>query len=190
MLLLALLFGFTIIKRHSRQGVRHSKRRSRNYKWKLHHSKRRSKHYATSTQAAQELDSQGCSTAIETSSPAPAASNENFTGSGFSCNGNTSGSASFYDVSNASENDGYTNQVSCGTAIPSDGLFVAIPSSCFTSSECNRLLTVTYSGKSITVPILDECASCESDKLDLSIGAWKVLESNTDIGILQDVSWS
>ena len=109
---------------------------------------------------------------------------------GFSCNGSKGGKASFYDITSASENDGYANQVSCGGSIPADGLFVAVPSSCFSSSLCNTVITVSYNGNSIQLPILDECASCNSDQIDLTDVAWTKLESNTDIGILEGVTWS
>ena len=109
--------------------------------------------------------------------------------SGFVCNGYSSGKASFYDVYNAAENDGYTGQVSCGGAIPKNGLFVAVSSNCFIRSVCGKSIVVTYKGKSISVPILDECATCDSSQIDLSIKAWKMLESNLKIGVLKNVQW-
>eukprot|EP00834_Sanchytrium_tribonematis_P005793 NODE_376_length_8513_cov_1.020086.p6 type:complete len:187 gc:universal NODE_376_length_8513_cov_1.020086:2204-2764(+) len=97
--------------------------------------------------------------------------------------GSKSGIASFYDVNNPSENNGYTGQVSCPIAIPSNGMYAALPVQCM-QNQCGKVLTITYNGKSITVPVIDECNGCASNQVDLSVSAWRALESNTNIGIL------
>ena len=98
--------------------------------------------------------------------------------------------ASFYDVNSAAENDGFTGQFSCqGKTVPSNNLYAAVASSCFDSSMCGKSATLTYKGKTIQVPILDECASCDAGQIDVSTTSWKMLEPNTEIGIL-DLQWN
>eukprot|EP00835_Amoeboradix_gromovi_P002036 NODE_106_length_19857_cov_0.799980.p10 type:complete len:200 gc:universal NODE_106_length_19857_cov_0.799980:3104-3703(+) len=108
------------------------------------------------------------------------------------CISSASGQGTFYDVFNSAENDGYTGQFRCPIPVPSDGIYAAIASSCFESgnSACGKMVTVNYNGKSIQVPILDECATCDDNHIDLSIGAFKALERNMDIGVLKGLSWS
>eukprot|EP00834_Sanchytrium_tribonematis_P001319 NODE_31_length_37178_cov_0.413576.p18 type:complete len:223 gc:universal NODE_31_length_37178_cov_0.413576:35198-34530(-) len=101
------------------------------------------------------------------------------------------GQGTFYDVHNPSENDGYTGQVRCPVSIPGDGIYAAVPSTCFSSGNgvCGQTVNVNYKGKSIAVPIIDECASCEGSHIDLSVGAFKSLESDLNVGVLQGLSW-
>ena len=108
----------------------------------------------------------------------------------FNCNGITSGKASFYDIQSSSQNDGFSEQVSCGSSLPVDGLFVAVSSACFSMNLCHQTITVTYNHNTIQVPILDECASCAMDQIDLTQPAWVLLESDTNIGVLDGVIWS
>ena len=70
-------------------------------------------------------------------------------------------------------------------------LQMVVASTCFISgnSICGSSVSVNYNGKIITVPILDECASCEEGHIDLSISAFKALESNLDVGILQGLTY-
>ena len=102
------------------------------------------------------------------------------------------GQGTFYDVHNAAENDGYTSQFSCPVNVPADGMYAAVSSSCFSDGKsiCGTVVTVSYNGKSIQVPILDECASCEGNHIDLSKGAFSALESNLEVGIIKGITWS
>ena len=105
------------------------------------------------------------------------------------CSG-SSGSASFYDVNNPEENDGFTGQFSCqGKTVPSNNMYAAVASSCFDKTVCGKLASLTYKGETIEVPILDECSTCKPNQIDLSAQAWSSLESNQDIGILE-LTWS
>eukprot|EP00834_Sanchytrium_tribonematis_P006857 NODE_549_length_6180_cov_0.430357.p3 type:complete len:180 gc:universal NODE_549_length_6180_cov_0.430357:1946-1407(-) len=172
--LLSAIFVDHLEKRHSSKSLK--KRRNRHKRLRFEKKQRGNK-------KSKKSPTSSTSTSTDTSSiSSPSTGN-------FKCNGISSGSASFYDVTSASENDGYANQVACNTAIPSDGLFVAISSDCFSQSICNQQITVNYNGKSIKVPIIDECASCGIDLIDLSMNAWTALESDTNIGVLQNVNW-
>ncbi|WP_326567154.1 RlpA-like double-psi beta-barrel domain-containing protein [Amycolatopsis rhabdoformis] len=58
------------------------------------------------------------------------------------------------------------------------------------SRACGRQLRVDYSGKSITVTVVDECATCAgSGQLDLTRGAFEVLAGNADVGAIY-TTWS
>lgn len=83
----------------------------------------------------------------------------------------------------------------CGTSIDANSqMLVAAPKGLWTSSNpnndplCNKKIKVTYQGKSITVPIKDQCPSCDNSKIDLSRPAFAKL-GNTDLGILEPVTW-
>lgn len=67
-------------------------------------------------------------------------------------------------------------------------MLVAIGSSWWTTANPNLdplcqsvCVTVSYNGKSITVPVKDKCPSCDSNHLDLSLPAFRQL-ANPDIG--------
>eukprot|EP01132_Coremiostelium_polycephalum_P008557 gene8557-10525_t len=83
----------------------------------------------------------------------------------------------------------------CGTQInAATQLLVAAPVAHWTSSNpnndplCNNVFVkVTYNGKTITVPVKDQCPSCPANKIDLSQPAFASL-ANTDLGIIP-ITW-
>eukprot|EP00834_Sanchytrium_tribonematis_P006469 NODE_479_length_6970_cov_0.750982.p3 type:complete len:289 gc:universal NODE_479_length_6970_cov_0.750982:5874-5008(-) len=96
-----------------------------------------------------------------------------------SCSGSSSGKATFYDSEN-----GYGN---CGSQIPNKGLYVAISKGCYSESVCGKQIKVSYQGKSVVLPVLDSCPSCDSDHIDISRDAFAQI-ANLDAGVIQ-VSW-
>ena len=95
------------------------------------------------------------------------------------CPGAPSGSATFYD-----SQDGYGH---CGSKIPNDGLYAAISTGCYSASICGKQVKVTHGGKSIVVPILDSCQSCDAGHIDISRSAFQNIAS-LDLGVIP-VSW-
>jgi hypothetical protein len=100
------------------------------------------------------------------------------------------GPATYYD------NEGYG---ACGTWInAATEMLVAVPASYWTSANPNLdplcsgvSVQVTYNGKTITVPVKDQCPSCEPNHIDLSQAAFAQFasaDSNTTPGVL-NVSW-
>ena len=49
-------------------------------------------------------------------------------------------------------------------------------------------VTVTYAGKSITVPVKDKCPSCDSTHIDLSQSAFAQLAA-PDLGVVNGITW-
>lgn len=101
------------------------------------------------------------------------------------------GKASFYDVYDPAQNHGWVGQVKCGGALPEDGLFAAVSSTCFDTNMdiCGTMVDVMYNGKRITLPILDACVGCPENQIDLSAKAFGELEPDYSVGILQGLSW-
>ncbi|MCP2262190.1 Rare lipoprotein A (RlpA)-like double-psi beta-barrel [Streptoalloteichus tenebrarius] len=96
------------------------------------------------------------------------------------------GKATYYDDS------GYG---ACGTRINADReMLVAVPAAYWTTSNPNKdplcknvSVEVTYKGKTIKVPVKDQCPSCDSKHIDLSRAAFARL-ADTDLGRI-DVTW-
>jgi hypothetical protein len=77
------------------------------------------------------------------------------------------------------------NEVACGGYYQNSDPLVAISINLFQSmggnSICGKTITASYNGNTITVPILDECESCNEDPyghIDLSPGAIQQLDPN------------
>jgi len=78
---------------------------------------------------------------------------------------------------------------SCGKPLQNSDFIVALPPS-YMKASCSKCVDVFYNGKSIKVTVEDTCPGCATTgRIDLSIGAWKALESNTGKGLIP-VTWS
>jgi hypothetical protein len=100
------------------------------------------------------------------------------------------GTATYYN------NSGYG---ACGTYInPASEMLVAVSYAWWTSANPNNdplcsgvSVQVTYNGKTITIPVKDQCPSCDAGHIDLSQAAFAQFASvdpNTTPGVL-NVSW-
>ncbi|MFD5466397.1 cysteine/serine endopeptidase inhibitor [Kitasatospora sp. NPDC127059] len=84
----------------------------------------------------------------------------------------------------------------CGTRInAADQLLVAVPHSWWTSANPNNdplckgiSVKVSYQGKTITVPVKDQCPSCDSTHIDLSQPAFAKL-APLDKGVINGLTW-
>ncbi len=205
MLLLTFILAITLFPRHDNHdmGKRNKRRRRRRSRWQVKDCNESSDAIVPSSYTEYEVDTPETTEIVkdtvepadipETPEPVDTPDTpepvENKpiapTGGEFTCSGTAVTEASFYDVMNASENDGYTGQVACGSDIPEDGLYAAVH--CFSEIKCGDKVVVTYGDKQVVVPVIDHCASgaCRDSLIDLSIGAWTSLESDTNIGVLE-----
>jgi chitodextrinase len=84
----------------------------------------------------------------------------------------------------------------CGTQIDASSQYlVAVSAAWFTSANpnndplCNRIsVQVTYNGRTITVPVMDECPSCDANHIDLSEPAFAEL-APTSLGVVNGITW-
>ncbi|MER7667382.1 cysteine/serine endopeptidase inhibitor [Kitasatospora sp. NPDC096128] len=84
----------------------------------------------------------------------------------------------------------------CGTPIDaSSQLLVAVSHTWWTTANPNNdpvckgiSVKVTYQGKTITVPVKDQCPSCDSTHIDLSRPAFATL-APLDKGVINDLTW-
>jgi len=97
------------------------------------------------------------------------------------------GTATYYDNVGAG---------SCGTAIDASSQWlVAVSPSYWTASNPNAdplcqgvSVQVTYNGQTLTLPVLDKCAACDSTHVDLSEPAFVQLTGGTGLGNVP-VTW-
>jgi expansin (peptidoglycan-binding protein) len=93
----------------------------------------------------------------------------------------------------------YYNDVgygACGTQIDaSTQLLAAVPAAYWTTANPNNdplcqgvSVRVSYQGRTITVPVVDKCPSCDSTHVDLSAPAFSQL-ADTGLGTIP-VTWS
>ena len=105
-----------------------------------------------------------------------------------------SGIASYYDISNPAENEGYSaGSVSCSSDKYSNSDFiVAIASQEYDGgAHCGKQVEIkdSQTGNVATATVVDQCMSCSDGQLDLTPDLWKSLHgSNTDAGVF-DISW-
>ncbi|MGW3039739.1 cysteine/serine endopeptidase inhibitor [Kitasatospora sp. NPDC001159] len=84
----------------------------------------------------------------------------------------------------------------CGTQInASTQMLVAVPHTWWTSANPNNdplckgiSVKVTYQGKTVTVPVKDQCPSCDSTHIDLSQPAFAKL-APLDKGVINGLTW-
>jgi len=99
----------------------------------------------------------------------------------------TTGKATYYNDA------GYG---ACGRSInASSQMLVAVSYTYWTSSNPNNdplctgiSVQVSYSGKTLTVPVEDKCPSCDATHIDLSQPAFAQLGS-LDLGVLNGLTW-
>ncbi|GMK56075.1 hypothetical protein CspeluHIS016_0211310 [Cutaneotrichosporon spelunceum] len=97
--------------------------------------------------------------------------------------------ATWYDLDSWAENDGYPNQVYCNSdKYHNDSPIAAIKGG---KNHCGQMIRVTNkeTGKSLDLPIMDECAGCSKpNQVDLPKQVWNELNAGVSTGML-DISW-
>ncbi|KAI8921674.1 RlpA-like double-psi beta-barrel-protein domain-containing protein-containing protein [Entophlyctis helioformis] len=82
---------------------------------------------------------------------------------------------------------------SCGVAFNDADMIAAVSGDLIKGYQdpayCGKFASVTSNGKTIKVQLLDTCPDCVPTSLDLSPMAFKALEPNLDIGVL-DIKWT
>lgn len=129
------------------------------------------------------------------------------TGSQASSTSNTSSSSSASSTSSAGDDEpSHTGKSThykpdlgaCGKRSDSSDLVVALSSSMYgtkssgkssKSSNCGRKLRATYNGNSVDVTVVDRCADCGDEDLDLSPAAFEKL-APLGKGLLHNVKWT
>lgn len=96
------------------------------------------------------------------------------------------GIATFYSVS--ADNCGTTSTDNDFVCAISQPLYNTVANSQSISEYCGHMINVTYGSKTIQVKVVDSCASCDSEHIDLSPAAFNAL-ANPDLGVL-DITWS
>ncbi|KAJ1971971.1 hypothetical protein H4R34_005563 [Dimargaris verticillata] len=76
----------------------------------------------------------------------------------------------------------------CGGSYEDGDMVVALPTADI-GDLCDKEITVTRGDKSVSVKVVDECASCSSGDLDLSPVAFEALGAGLSKGEMFDVSW-
>jgi expansin (peptidoglycan-binding protein) len=100
--------------------------------------------------------------------------------SGFIVSGEKTGQATFYD----SDGQGH-----CSFDAREDNLFGAMTSALWSKAAfCGVCVQISHDGKSITVPIVDECPGCDPAGIDLSRTAFRALAPESKGRI--DISWT
>lgn len=97
-----------------------------------------------------------------------------------------SGVATFYSVS--ADNCGTTSTDNDFVCAISQQLYNTVANSESISEYCGHMINITYGSKTIQVKVVDSCASCDSEHLDLSPAAFNSL-ANADLGVI-DIKWS
>lgn len=118
--------------------------------------------------------------------------------SGSAVTGGFSAVASYYDITNPSENEGESaGSVACSGAKYANGdAIVAIASQQYNGgSVCGKRVRITDSktGNTAEATIVDECMSCDDNQLDLTPSLWSQLhgqstDSNNNDGVF-DIKW-
>ncbi|KIK65826.1 hypothetical protein GYMLUDRAFT_949278 [Collybiopsis luxurians FD-317 M1] len=77
----------------------------------------------------------------------------------------------------------------CGTSFNADDQVAGVPTSVFSSGDvCSKSLSVTYQGKTLQFPIVDECTSCNQLAISLAAAAFAQYEPEKN-GVLLQVDW-
>jgi len=101
------------------------------------------------------------------------------------------GTVTFYNPEDPAQNHGSSDALgSCGTVLSSSVPSAAINDAAWGSPNCGRMIAVRNdaTGKCIEVPVLDRCASCAPDHVDLTQVAFNAL-FDTSVGAAKG-SWS
>ncbi|KAI9042578.1 RlpA-like double-psi beta-barrel domain-containing protein [Aspergillus affinis] len=111
--------------------------------------------------------------------PAPTTGGSSSSGSsGSSSSGGSwsTGDLTFYDTATSS-----TSPSSCGWT--NDGLtenVVALSHEVMQDSDCGRMITIEYNGKTTTAKVVDKCMGCNAGSVDLSRAAFDAVASAVD----------
>ncbi|BEI80623.1 hypothetical protein CcaverHIS002_0111520 [Cutaneotrichosporon cavernicola] len=110
----------------------------------------------------------------------------NSTSSGPAVSGGFTSIASYYDISNPSENEGESaGSVACSsTKYSNSDAIVAIASQQYSSSVCGKQVRITdqSTGNTVEATIVDECMSCQNNQLDLTPSLWSQLHGQSTSG--------
>lgn len=128
------------------------------------------------------------------STPSSDAPSDNQVDSGSAVSGGFSGIASFYSVVNPGENHGYAaGTVSCSNQkYSNDDWIVALASQNFDGgSHCGKQVRITdeSTGKTVSATLVDECATCEDNQLDLTPVVWKALHGDDESDGVFNIKW-
>ncbi|KAK8085865.1 RlpA-like double-psi beta-barrel-protein domain-containing protein-containing protein [Apiospora hydei] len=82
----------------------------------------------------------------------------------------------------------------CGQTNNNNDAIVALPSSFFTAGNpnldpvCNRNIRITYQGKSKTAKVVDKCAGCAGNSIDVTPSVFTALVGGLGAGRVK-VTW-
>lgn len=96
------------------------------------------------------------------------------------------GIATFYSVS--ADNCGTSSTDNDFVCAISQQMYNTVANSESISEYCGHMINITYGGKTIQVKVVDSCASCDANHLDLSPAAFTSL-ANADLGVI-DIQWT
>jgi len=101
------------------------------------------------------------------------------------------GTVTYYNAEDPAQNHGSSNALgSCGAVLTSGVPSGAINDAAWGSPNCGRIIAVRNdaTGACIEVPVLDRCASCAPDHVDLTVAGFNAL-FDPSVGVGQG-SWS
>lgn len=96
------------------------------------------------------------------------------------------GIATFYSVS--ADNCGTFSTDNDFVCAISQQMYNTLANSESISEYCGHMINITYNNKTIKVKVVDSCASCDANHLDLSPAAFNSL-ANPDLGVI-DIQWT
>lgn len=89
----------------------------------------------------------------------------------------------WYETATSAQNPSY-----CGSVNDGSEHVVAISKDIMTPTDCERLISVSYGGKSSIGKVVDKCMGCDGTRhLDLSRGIFSALGGND--GVLEGATW-
>lgn len=98
--------------------------------------------------------------------------------------------ATFYDLGSSSENDGWGGgAVACSSqTYGNSDLIAAIKGG---QNHCGQVIRVTNTetGKSLDLTVQDECASCDSQMVDLPKNVWSELSGKGEDAGIFPIEW-
>jgi len=91
------------------------------------------------------------------------------------------GKATFYNVEDAGQNEGYSGAVACSNDHYSDSQeFVALGDVDFAGGDsCNKQIWIydSATGNTVNAPVVDSCTGCEPGHIDISPALWDKLHN-------------
>lgn len=178
--------------RQGHEGHRHGKwNNNDNNDWSPSSNNDSSDSSDSSNKSSDNTASASSSTDETKSTDAPS---DNQVDSGSAVTGGRSGKASFYSVTNPGENHGYAaGTVSCSDKkYSNDDFIVALASQNFEGGAlCGKQVRITdaSTGKTVTAELVDECASCDDNQLDLTPVVWHALHGEDESDGVFNINW-